>query len=243
MTPRFVPAHRAGLLVPSANPAVEPEFHALMPESVALHAARLPVLPGMTLAERNAAYPATFAPTLETFGALPLAAAAVALTGSSYAADPEEDEEFARHLSAKAGFPVVLASRAIAAALATLGAREIVLFSPYPDWLSARAVGYWQAAGLGVTEISVSDGTFRAYGMTAEEVTACLARLPDRPGVPVVLSGTGMPTLDAIAATLDRAGPVISSNVATAWALTRALGLAPSPVLAALAPSLCLSRP
>lgn len=243
MTPRFVPAHRTGLLVPSANPAVEPEFRALMPESVALHAARLPVLPGMTLAERNAAYPATFAPTLTAFGALPLEAAAVALTGSSYAMSPAEDEAFAATLSTGAGFPVLLASRAIAAALAVLGAGEIVLFSPYPDWLSALAAAYWRAAGYGVTEISVSDGTFRAYEMTAEEVTAGLARVPDRAGVPVVLSGTGMPTLDAIAASLDRAGPVISSNVATAWALTRALGLAPSPVLAALAPSLCLSRP
>jgi maleate isomerase len=243
MTPRFVPSHRAGLLVPSANPAVEPEFRALMAEDVALHAARLPVLPGMTLAERNAAYPATFAPTLAAFGALPLQAAAVALTGASYAMSPAEDEAFARQLADGAGYPVVLASRAIAAALSVLAAREIVLFSPYPDWLSARAVTYWQAAGYGVTEISVSDGTFRAYEMSAEEVMAGLARVPDRPEVPVVLSGTGMPTLDAIAASLDRAGPVISSNVATAWALTRALGLAPSPVLAALAPALCLSRP
>ncbi len=243
MTPRFVPAHRAGLLVPSANPAVEPELRVLMADGVALHVARLPVLPGLTLAERNAAYPATFAPTLGSFGALPLEAAAVALTGASYAMSPEEDEAFARSLSAGAGFPVLLASRAIAASLSALGAREIVLYSPYPDWLSARAVTYWRAAGFGVTEISVSDGTFRAYEMTAEEVTAGLSRVPDRPDVPVVLRGTGMPTLDAVAASLDRAGPVISSNIATAWALPRALGLAPSPVLAALAPALCLSRP
>jgi maleate isomerase len=242
MTPRFVPAHRAGLLVPSANPAVEPEFRALMSDTVALHAARLPVLPGMTLAERNAAYPETFAPTLGSFGTLPLQAAAVALTGASYAHGPAEDAAFAQRLSKGAGYPVVLASRAIADALAALGAEAISLFSPYPDWLSARAAAYWRAAGYRVSEISVSDGTFRAYEMTAEEVTEALARVPDRAGVPVVLSGTGMPTLDAIAAALDRAGPVISSNLATAWALTRALGLPPSPVLAALAPSLCLSR-
>lgn len=242
MSPRFVPSHRAGLLVPSANPAVEPEFRALMPDAVALHATRLPVMPGTTLAERNAAYLESFAPGLASFGELPIQAAAVALTGASYAMTPAEDEAFAARLGTPRGIPVVLASRAIAAAIAALGAAEIVLFSPYPDWLSARAAGYWRATGLTVTEISVSDGTFRAYEMTAEEVTAGLARVPDRAGVPVILSGTGMPTLDAIAGSLARRGPVISSNVATAWALTRALGLPPSPVLASLAPAL-LSRP
>lgn len=242
MTPRFVPLHRAGLLVPSANPAVEPEFRALMPDAVALHATRLPVMPGTTLAERNAAYLDSFAPGLASFGELPIAAAVVALTGASYAMTPEEDEAFGAQLSAIRGIPVVLASRAIAAALAALGARAIVLFSPYPDWLSARAAAYWRGMGLAVTEISVSDGTFRAYEMTAEEVADGLARVPDRAGTPVVLSGTGMPTLDAIASSLGRKGPVISSNVAAAWALTRALGVAPSPVLAALAPAL-LTRP
>lgn len=242
MTPRFVPSRRAGLLVPSANPAVEPEFRALMPEAVALHVARLPVMPGTTLEQRNAAYLASFEPALASFGELALDAAAVALTGASYAMIPEEDEAFAKRLGAPRGIPVVLASRAIAAALAALGAREIVLYSPYPDWLSARAAAYWRAAGYGVTEISASDGTFRAYEMTPEEVMTGLAAVPDRAGIPVVLSGTGMPTLDAIAASLDRKGPVISSNVATAWALTSALGLPPSPVLAALAPAL-LIRP
>ncbi len=240
MTPRFVPAHRAGLLVPSANPAVEPEFRALMPESVALHVARLPVMPGTTLEQRNAAYLESFAPALESFGELRIEAAAVALTGASYAFSPVEDDAFARRLGAPRGIPVVLASRAIAAALTALGAREIVLYSPYPDWLSARAAAYWRACGYTVTEISASDGTFRAYEMTPEEVMAGLAQVPDRAGVPVVLSGTGMPTLDAITASLDRAGPVISSNLATAWVLTAALGLNPSPVLAALATALVI---
>ena len=48
-------ARRVGVVTPPANPAVEPEVHALMPDGVVMYATRLPVFPG-DLRERNRQY-------------------------------------------------------------------------------------------------------------------------------------------------------------------------------------------
>ena len=237
-TRRYHPTHRIGLLAPSANPAVEPELRHLLPVSAALHVTRLPVMPDTTLEQRNAIYLAAAETALGAFGALRLDAVAVGITGPSYALPPAEDAALQDHLSARAGRPVVLAARAIAEALAALGRTRLTLFSPYPGWLTERAERYWRAAGFELESFKACD-TFRAYEMTPEEVADGLARLsPPADGV-VLLSGTGMPTLDPMAWMRERVGvPLLSSNLAIAFALCRRLGVEASEALGACCPAL-----
>jgi maleate isomerase len=237
--PHYLPTHRVGLLTPSANPAVEPELRDLLPPRVALHATRLPVMPGTTLEQRNAAYPAAMAESLRDFGDLALDAVVIGITGPSYALAPDQDAALQDRLSAEAGRPVLLAARAIAQALAALGRPKLLLFSPYPGWLTERAERYWRASGLDlVASFKVSE-TFRAYEMSPEEVADGLARLAPPADAAVLLSGTGMPTLDAMAWMQARIGvPMVSSNLACAFAACRALGLKPGAAVAACCPEL-----
>ncbi|MGK7867563.1 maleate cis-trans isomerase family protein [Falsiroseomonas sp. E2-1-a20] len=237
--PRFLPTHRIGLLTPSANPAVEPELRDLLPPRVALHATRLPVMPGTTLEQRNAAYPAAMAESLRDFGDLALDAMILGITGPSYALPPAEDAALQDRLSAEAGRPVLLAARAIAQALMALGRPKLLLFSPYPGWLAERAERYWRATGVELVAGSKAPGTFRAYEMSPQEVADGLARLAPPADCTVLLSGTGMPTLDAMAWMRGRIGvPMISSNLACAFAACRALGVAPGAAMAACCPEL-----
>jgi maleate isomerase len=239
MTMRFVPAQRVGIATPSANPAFELEIRALLPPSVGVHVTRLPVLPGTSLEERNAAYMAYYPDALASFGALPLDASAIGLTGPSYAFTPDQDVAFEARLSRDRDHKVVLPSRAIAGALEALGLRRVVLFSPYPGWLTDRSLTYWQAAGLDVVGVFKVSETFRAYELTPEEVIDALNRCPAPDDAAVIMSGTGMPTLDALAVCQPgRSSVLLPSNLAVAFALARVLGVAPSQAFLDVAPEL-----
>jgi len=233
------PTHRIGLLTPSANPAVEPELRHLLPGTAALHVARLPVMPGTTLEQRNAAYLAAAESGLAAFGALPLDLVIVGVTGPSYALPPAEDAALQHRLSETAGKQVILASRAIAEAFTALNLTRLLMVSPYPGWLTERAERYWAAAGLDlVTSVKLSD-TFRAYDLTPEEVADGLARLAPPPDCAVLVSGTGAATLDAMEWARDRLGvPLLSSNLACAFAACSHLALPPGPAMTACCPAL-----
>jgi maleate isomerase len=115
----------------------------------------------------------------------------------------------------------------------------VVLFSPYPGWLTDRSLSYWRAAGLDVVDVFKVSETFRAYELTPEEVIAALRRCAAPDDAAIVMSGTGMATLDALAVCgKERASVLLPSNLAVAFMLLRTLGVAPSDVFAEVAPAL-----
>lgn len=234
------PAAWAGVVVPPANPTVEPELSRCVDGALTLFAARFPVQPDTTLEERNRRYLEFYRDAVGAFGSLDLRAIVMALTGPSYRLLPDGDRAIARDLSERAGKPVTTASLAIGEALAAVKAKRVCLLSPYPQWLTDEAAAYWRAGGYEVAQVVKISETFRAYELREDEVSASLAQVDSSKVDAVVMSGTGMLTLPSIVtarATLSI--PLLSSNICCAWWLLRQAGQRRgSALFAAAAPEL-----
>lgn len=216
---------RIGLLVPSSNTTVEPEFYRALPKSVTLHTARLfltRIAPDAILGmvedmEKQAKLLASADVDVIVLGAT----APSFLNGLGY------DRELIAKLEAATGKRATTTTTALVEAIRHIGAKRVVLGSAYDEKVNGIAAAFLRASGLDVADmagLALVDNL--VVGRLSSDTAYDLAMKVNRPDVDaIVLSCTNWQTMDAIERIeRDTGKPVISTTQATIWAALRAIG-------------------
>ncbi|MEM7568023.1 MAG: hypothetical protein AAF321_12405 [Pseudomonadota bacterium] len=223
MSTQYAPLGLIGVLTPQANTTVEPEMAILTPPGRAVLNARLTSDKG-SIPERLRDYFDGYGTAARQFANAPVKAIGFACTGASYLAGVGREDAALAKMTARHGIPVITAATAVVDALTVLGARRILLASPYDAELDAASEDYWTARGFEVagrtSSYAETDAFHPIYAMEANAAQAGIDRLAHVEADAIVMLGTGMPTLPPIAATPVVAGkPLLSCMSCLGWRL------------------------
>lgn len=217
---------RIGMLVPSGNVIIEPQVNAMLPQGVALYATRLP-LTGSSEAELLA-----MAENVEGPARL-LAHARVDQIAFNCTAvstfSKEMETSITRRIGQATGLPVLATSEALVAALRALGARRIMLLSPYLQAINDREVAFLEAAGfqvLGETGLGLNTNAEMAALPPDTWLDLAKRHREDRADAWLV-SCTAVRSAEVIEDLERELGrPVVTSNQALVWHCLRTAGIA-----------------
>ena len=218
-------SHRIGLLVPSSNTTVEPEFYRALPPGVTLHTARL------FLTEITPEAILKMVEDLEQQSRL-LASADVDVivmgaTAPSFLKGAGYDREVIGRIEKAARKPATTTSTALLRALRFLGAQRVVLGSAYTDKVNAIAQGFLEANGI---EVAAARGLGMvdnlAVGRLGPESACELAREAAQADADaVVLACTNWRSMDVIERLERELGkPVVSTTQVSVWDALRLTG-------------------
>jgi maleate isomerase len=223
--PNYGSRLRIGMMMPCRNTVAEPDARALLPEGVSLHTTRLRLL--------GTSHEELLAMTRDVEGAAELLAAAKMnllafhCTAAS-TLDAGLGADVVARIERSTGIKATATSEALLAALAALGAKRIVMVSPYKQHINDSEVAFFAQHGIEVLEevgLALPDAETMSAVTPDEwyERTLALKR-PDADAY--FLSCTNIRAVPAIER-LEQAlkAPVISSNQAMIWHCLRKAGL------------------
>lgn len=217
---------RIGLLVPSANTVVEPEFTALVPPGVSVYATRMRTQKANVHDSRALLEHVDRA--ADELGSAQPEVIAFACTSGSFIDGSTGEQELRRRIErvAQVGIAVTTAG-AVVDALRTVDIQRLAVVTPYPDELNNLERQFLESEGMEVVALAGMDipDAYSIGTVNPQEVYEFAQGVwqnQDADGM--FLSCTNLPTIEVLERLEHSFGkPVISSNSATLWACLRSL--------------------
>lgn len=215
---------RVGLVVPSSNTTMEPEFARRLPAGVSLHSSRMQ-LEAVT-ADRLREMETAADGCGRLLATADVDVAAYGCTTGSLVEGPGYADEIETRLSDVTGVPTVATAASVKRAFDALELRRLAIATPYARELNEDEEAFLAAAGYEVVDIS---------GLGLERNTDIGARWPAQvyrqvreidsaPADGVFISCTNYRTFEVVDRLEDDIGkPVVTSNQATLWDVLRHL--------------------
>ncbi|HEY8580401.1 MAG TPA: arylmalonate decarboxylase [Beijerinckiaceae bacterium] len=217
---------KIGMMLPSGNVAAEAQIAHMAPEGVSLHTTRLR-LTGSTLEDLMG-----MTQGVEEAAALLVDAevdvVAFHCTGVSTISEELEASILQRVASVAKGRRVTATSQAIVAALNALGARRIVMLTPYIAEINRREVAFLARRGFETLhEVGLDIAAARDMISVPPERWAALTRENARADADAYfISCTAVRSLEVVESLEAELGkPVVTSNQAMAWHAMRTIGV------------------
>jgi arylmalonate decarboxylase len=217
---------RIGLIAPSTNTTLEPEFYRMCPEGIAIHASRV--------YQAGRQEPSSYHLMAEDIGtaATLLATSEVGVvafgcTSCTYFVPPDAVRTTMRE---KAGCHPVLTADAVLEAMRAMNLKRIAVVGPRTEFVTEKEIAFLTEEGFEIVAsrclgLGATEEERRSIGRVPPEVVHQLAVSVDSADVEAIfVSCTQLPTLRVIEP-IERAlrKPVITSNQATMWRCLRAL--------------------
>lgn len=218
---------RIGLLLPSSNTTMEPEFYAMAPEGLTIHSARMRLeeVTPETLEEmaREARRAASLLATAE------VDVLVYGCTSGSLLKGVKWERRLVEELEDETGIEAVSTAGAVVEALKELGVRRVAVATPYIDEINRLEQRFLEECGFEVAAIKgLSLRKNTEIGVVCGDRVVELARGVAGDAEGVFISCTNLPTIGVIERLereLDK--PVVTSNQASMWMALKVLGLGP----------------
>jgi len=216
---------RLGLILPSDNTVMEPEFNSILPEGITCYVSRLLIKRGkynlsnlidMSEGTERAAEELKRVADVIGYGC----------TSGSFAKGPGWDQELIMRIEKTSGCPATTTSTSIIEALKFLGIEKLALATPYTKEANEKMKDFIEDKGFDVVSMKGLD--VREHGgqgfyhpsdafLLAKEVVT-------QDSDAILISCTNFRTFEIIEPLENDLGiPVVTSNQATLWMLLRIL--------------------
>ncbi len=217
---------RIGILIPSSNTTMEPEFNEMAPEGVSIHASRMKLVEVTEeslikmeeYAERAAKLLVDANVDLIVYGC----------TTGSLVKGAGYDLELSNKLERACGRPVIATATAVLEALREVEAEKVCVATPYIEELNEKEKKFLEDNGFRVLKIKgLGIRKNVEIGKLPPSTAYRLAREVFAPDADCIfISCTNFRTIEVIELLEEDLGvPIITSNQASMWAALKRLGI------------------